>query len=319
MYKVLVIGAVNTTKHTINQLVKHGFDVVGVLGHEPKNIDRVSGWIDLKTQSQELNLEYKGFLKINDLDNINWAKSKKPDVIFAVGFSQLMQEEWLSMPRLGCIGFHPTNLPKGRGRAPLAWITIEKEIGSATFFLMGKGADDGPIFVQEIFEIKDEDDASTVELKIEESIKFALDKWLPQLKEGKWDPMPQDEAFASWYGKRSIEDGWIDWHNSASNIDRLIKASTHPHPGAYTYFKDKKLIIWKSELEQDIPIKGVVGRVLLTDAEKGSLVQCGEGLIWLNSIQIVDKTILKVGDKLGYNIEDEIYSIKQKLKILLNE
>ncbi|TDS65012.1 methionyl-tRNA formyltransferase [Myroides indicus] len=319
MHKILVIGAVNTTKHILNQLVKHGFNIVGVLGHEPAMIERVSGWTDLKTQAENLSIAYKGFVRINEIENIIWAKEKAPDIIFAVGFSQLISEEWLQMPSLGCIGFHPTYLPKGRGRAPLAWITLEQSIGSATFFLMGKGADDGPVFVQETFLVEKEDDATSVEQKIEKAIIKSLDKWLPELKKGVWEPIIQDEEEASWYGKRSLEDGNINWNNSANYIDRLIKASTHPHPGAYTYFKDAKVIIWKSEVETKIPIKGVVGRILLTDDKRGLLVQCGTGLVWLKNIEKTENLKINVGDKLGYNIEDEIFKIKSILKSLQNE
>ncbi len=313
MYKVLVIGAVNSTKHTLYQLNKHGFDIVGVLGHEPLNKNLVSGWVDLKVHSKKLSINYKGFNKINEFENIKWAFDKKPDLIFAVGFSQLMCKEWLEMPSLGCIGFHPTLLPKGRGRAPLAWITLEKSIGSATFFLMGNGADDGPIFIQKMFQVEENDDAKVVENKIETAIITSLEEWLPRLKLGFWDPKPQDEVAASWYGKRSIEDGIINWHNSAYYINRLIKASSMPHPGAYTYFKDNKLIIWKSEIEENLEIKGVVGRILLIDKKKGYLIQCGEGLIWINDLEFELTMKLNIGEKLGYNIEDEIYSIKKKL------
>lgn len=319
MYKVLVIGAVSSTKHTLYQLNKYGFDIVGVLGHEPLNKNLVSGWVDLKDHSKKLSINYKGFNKINDFENIIWALDKKPDLIFAVGFSQLMSQEWLEMPSLGCIGFHPTLLPKGRGRAPLAWITLEKSFGSATFFLMGNGADDGPIFIQKIFQVEDNDDAKMVENKIETAIISSLDEWLPRLKKGLWEPIPQDEDNASWYGKRSIEDGIINWQNSAYYINRLIKASSKPHPGAYTYFKDNKLIIWKSEIEYNIAIKGVVGRILLTDKIKGFLVQCGEGLIWINDLEFESSMKLNIGEKLGYNIEDEIYGIKKELKQIKHE
>ena len=254
MYRVLVIGAVNTTRHTLVQLIDHEFDIVGVLGHEPKYPSKISGWADLKEVSKGNDLNYKGFKKINDADNIEWAKKKKPDIIFAVGFSQLMKDDWLNMPTLGCIGFHPTNLPKGRGRAPIAWTVLEENKGSATFFLMGKGADDGPIFVQELFDVDKDDDAAIIESKIESAIKKSLKRWLPDLKKGIWDPTPQDDDKASWYGKRTQEDGVINWNDSAQYIDKLIKASTHPHPGAYTFLKDSKLIVWQCQLEDKIPI-----------------------------------------------------------------
>ncbi|MCI2227550.1 hypothetical protein MC378_00095 [Polaribacter sp. MSW13] len=314
MYKILVIGAVQTTAITIEMLTKHKFNIVGILGHEPNNIERVSGWSDLRTIANTNNLDYLGFKKINDNECVNWAVEKKPDIIFAVGFSQLLYNVWLQMPKLGCVGFHPTRLPEGRGRAPLAWITLEKKKGAASFFLMGEGADDGPIFTQSFFDVEENDDASKIEKKIGEHIKIALDNWLPELKNGNWNPIPQNHSLASWYGKRGPEDGWLNWGDSAKNLNRLIKASSKPHPGAYTYFNDSKVVIWKSQIENSIAIKGVVGRVLLINEDKGYLIQCGDGLLWLYDLEFEFDNTLKVGDKLGYNIEDEIYKFKKKLK-----
>lgn len=316
MNKILVIGSVRSTLITIQYLVKYNFEIVGILGYEPKSTINVSGWADLRTFSEESGLPFKGFIRINDNENLSWGYEKKPDIIFAIGFSQLLSEKWLKLPRIGCIGFHPTVLPKGRGRAPIAWIVLEQSKGSATYFLMGNGADDGPIFVQETFELSSSDDAKSVESKIEKAICTSLDRWLPDLKKGIWDPITQNHNDASYYGKRAPEDGIIFWNESAINVDRLIKASSYPHPGAYTYFNDQKLIIWESEIEVELPIKGVVGRVLQKDENKGFLVQCGNGLIWLKNIQASDDLNLKVGDKLGYNLEDEIFKLKSVFKKL---
>lgn len=315
MFNIGVIGAVNSTAVTIEKLDEYGFNVVGILGHEPEQKEKVSGWRDLGALARSLNIPYKGFKKINDRNHIDWLKEKNTDIIFAVGFSQLLNQEWLKLPKLGCIGFHPTQLPKGRGRAPLAWIVLEERKGAACFFLMGEGADDGPVFIQEPFYLKESDDATTVQTLILNSTKKALDNWLPQLKAGVWNPKPQDENFASWYGKRTPLDGLINWGNSASSIDRLIKASTRPHPGAYTFHKRKKLRIWNSSIETQIPIKGVIGRVLLKDQSKGCLVQCGEGLVWINQYSYDDESAcdLKVGQKLGFSVEEEIFKIWESI------
>ena len=112
MYNILVIGAVQTTAVTIEKLVEHQFNIVGVLGHEPKNQARVSGLSDLRSIAAKHNLDFRAFKGINHETHVNWAAEKKPDIIFAVGFSQLLHDVWLQMPKLGCIGFHPTKLPK---------------------------------------------------------------------------------------------------------------------------------------------------------------------------------------------------------------
>ncbi|SHG80636.1 methionyl-tRNA formyltransferase [Chryseobacterium vrystaatense] len=321
MYKILVIGAVNSTVQIIQKLVEHDLEVVGVMGHEPKDKDRVSGWADLSALSKELHISYKGFTKINDEEILNWAKEKQPDIIFAVGFSQLLHDQWFSVSKLGCIGFHPTKLPLGRGRAPLAWVTLEQTYGSATFFLMGKGADDGPVFTQSIFEVDENDDASDVEIKILKNIDLALDKWLPELKKGFWNPIPQCDHLASYYGIRKEEDGLINWNDGAHYINRLVKAASRPHPGAYTYCKDEKMTVWSCRKEKTIQFKGVIGRVLLKNEDGHLLIQTGDGLLWIEEYNFRDNALIpiNVGDKMGYNIEDEIYKIKSILKKLKDE
>lgn len=317
-YRVLVIGAVHTTALTLKGLVRHGFDVLGVLGHEPDRREAVSGWTDLRQVADQQGIEYRGFRKINESDHLSWARSLNPDIIFAVGFSQLLSEEWLMLPKLGCIGFHPTALPRGRGRAPLAWTVLEMEEGSASYFLMGAGADDGPVFNQVRFQIENHDDAGSVMKKIESAIDTCLNQWLPELKRGVWNPIPQDDGLATWYGKRGPEDGRIDWLQTNYSIDRLVKASTRPHPGAYTFYRDRKITIWSTTIEDKLPIRGVVGRILLVDPLKGALVQCGVGLIWImeTGCPESDNVAMRVGDKLGYSVEDEIHELRNQLRQL---
>ena len=308
--KVLVIGAVGTTALTIEMLQKHGFDIVGVLGQEPINKNRVSGLSDLATLCNRLNIEYQGYQKINDLKHLDWALQKNPEVIFAVGFSQLLSQQWLEMPIKGCIGFHPTVLPHGRGRAPVAWTILEGNNGAANFFLMGEGADDGPIFVQERFSITTEDDTESFVPKLRQAIIKALDRWLPNLKSGEWNPQYQDESCASYYGKREPCDSIVDWSKSAFDIDRLIKASTRPHPGAFTFFNQKVVTIWKSRLNTTLPYCGVIGRIL-TKENNSYLVQCGSNTtLWLVEIEYeINEYSFKVGDKFGslhQNIQDDL-------------
>lgn len=314
--KAGVIGAVGTTALTIKKLNKHGFDIVGVLGHEPRNRENVAGLTDLRTLSTELGLDFRGFIKINVPDNVNWMQERNPDIIFAVGFSQLLSQVWLDMPRLGCIGFHPTLLPKGRGRAPIAWMILEREAwGAANFFLMDEGADSGPIFVQEPYSILEEDDAESLGIKLKKAIEKALDRWLPKLKSGIWNPIPQNEDIATYFGKREPVDGMIKWDHSSADIDRLIKATTRPHPGAYSFLGKTLIRIWKSQEEKYLKIKGVTGRILMKKEEQ-LLVQCGKGLLWLTEYDYPDKPLPKVGQKLGLDLESELFMLMNQIELL---
>lgn len=295
--KVGVIGAVGTTKLTLLKLIEHDFEVIGVLGHEPKNRLRVSGIQDLKSVAAEYDIDYHGYQKINDPELIDWMKQRKPEIIFAVGFSQLLKEEWLCLAPKGCVGFHPTKLPKGRGRAPIAWLILEKGDGAASFFQMGMGADNGPVFVQEPFDVSSEDDAESLVQKVQNAIIVALDNWLPKLKHGEFHPIPQNHEIATEYGKRDPVDGQIDWSKEAEYIDRLVKASCRPHPGAFSSIEGHIIKIWKSRVVETNKLKGVEGRVLKVD-EDGVLVQTGRFCLLIKEYSNKKGLTLKVGDTL---------------------
>jgi methionyl-tRNA formyltransferase len=312
--KVGVIGAVGTTALTIRKLLEHGVEVSGVLGHEPKNTGKVSGLNDLRSLCAKLNLDYKPYSNINHETHINWFRLLDLDVIFAVGFSQILKEEWLQLAKNGCIGFHPTQLPKGRGRAPIAWLILEGKPGAATFFKMGMGADDGPIYIQEGFEVDSNDDVQSLVPKVQKAAANAIDKLIPKLKSGNWQSVPQNEDEATYYAKRDPIDGLINWNLKATEIDRLVKATTFPYPGAFSFVRGSIVKIWATDLETKLPIKGVIGRILQTDKDKGYLIQCGEGKLWIKSYKTAENVELKIGDLLGGNIPyDRIDEINNKL------
>jgi hypothetical protein len=61
----------------------------------------------------------------------------------------------------------------------------------------------------------------------------------------------QDHSRASYFGGRTPEDGRIDWRQPAEQIYNLIRAVTHPFPGAFTRWRDKKIFLWSSTVDVD--------------------------------------------------------------------
>lgn len=309
--KVGLIGGVNSSFITLKKLVEHKINITDVFGYEPSEGMIVSGYNNFNNFCNENNIKYHPFTRIND--QTKFIQKLKLDALFVVGLSQLVCDEIIESPTLGCIGFHPTLLPKGRGRAPLAWLVHEVQPGAATFFVITDVADAGPIFIQEPFEVEAGDDALSVENKILESIETALDKWLPEFKKGIWDPVPQNELESTEFGVRRPDDGLISWNLPASDIIRIIKTAASPHPGAYTFLGLNKIIINKANLEENVAIKGCVGRILKIRNDH-YLVQTGNGLIWINDCNSEVK--FKVGDRLGYLVEDEIFQLKKDLNTI---
>ena len=308
--KIAVIGGVTSTRLLIEKLHQHQFEDVHVFGYTPANTENVSGWVDLSDLADRNGYSFTHFARISDCTAI--ISQLEPELLFAVGLSQLIPDSILSVPRLGSVGFHPTALPKGRGRAPIAWLVLEQMDGAATFFSLREGVDDGPIFVQEPFKVNSEDTAATVEAKVLLAEGNALDRWLPQLAAGSMAAIEQDHTMATWYGRRTPEDGWINWHESAETLLRLISASTHPHPGAYTFRLDKKIYIFAAHLEKNHPELGVAGRILRVEKSGAFTVQCGERqVITVSEWEASSDWSPKVGELLGYYVEAEINNLRQ--------
>jgi methionyl-tRNA formyltransferase len=317
--RIVLAGSVSTSRFTLEALVRHQANVVGVLELRPDDPATVSGFARLHDVAEAAGIPCVSFQNINAPEIIAQVNAWRPDLLFVVGLSQLVKADLLAAPKLACVGFHPTHLPRGRGRAPVAWLVLDATPGAATFFVMDEGADSGPILVQEPFAVHATDDAGDVTKSLEQAIVRALDRWLPRLLEGEWNPQPQDDSQATYHAKRAPEDGWIDWTKSAGEIHALVRAATRPHPGAYSYLKDRKLLIWRAELDTTTPFRGVIGRILTTDSQHGALVQTGDGLLWLTETEWAEadaalpRPKLAVGQRLGYVIEDEVQRLKLRL------
>ena len=97
-------------------------------------------------------------------------------------------------------------------------------------------------------------------------------KNLNLILKGNISKIKQDESkFIENWPKRTPDDGQINWKQSAKKIHTLIRASTHPYPGAYTYFKKKKLVLWKSVLiDSSIKKPGEIMKISTNELEIGT-------------------------------------------------
>jgi methionyl-tRNA formyltransferase len=312
--RIVVAGSVSFSERTLRGLIRHGARVVGVLGLARAASPGVSDYADLGPVAAEAGIPFVEFRKINAPEVLEAVRSWQPDVLFVVGLSQMVEAPLMGLATRGAIGFHPTPLPRWRGRAPISWLTYDEQPGAATFFVIEERVDAGAIFVQEPFDVPRGAYAGEVVAAARDAIDRALDRWLPELLRGKWDPSPQDESLASWIGRRAPEDGLIEWRDSACDILRLVRAAARPYPGAYTYYRNRRLTVWRAVLSP-APFRGVSGRVL--DASNGLLVQTGDGLIGITEWELENadgiNPRIPVGTKLGYSIDHELNQLRSRV------
>ena len=211
--------------------------------HKAKN---KSGRIYLDNTSRKYNIQLLKVSHINDQEAIDSIITHEIDWLFIIGWSQIASEQILKAPKMGCIGIHPTLLPEGRGRAAIPWAIIKMlEITGVTMFRLDKGVDTGDIIRQQIIPITKNETATSLYKKVEEAHISLIRTTFPLLLKNKVELIKQDEKNATYWEGRTPADGELTGLMTVEEADRLVRATTHPYPGAFLKFPKKKLIVWQ--------------------------------------------------------------------------
>ncbi len=259
----------------LKALEKAGFDIQAVFTHtdDPNenhfysSVARLSADMELPVFAPE---------NVNHPLWIERIREMKPDVIFSFYYRDMLSEELLAIAPKGAFNLHGSLLPKYRGRAPINWALLKGEsVTGVTLHKMVAKADAGDIIAQEKVVITDTDTSLTLHAKVREAAEVLLDKTLPLIEAGSYKAVAQDESQATYFGRRTAEDGLINWNNSAKEVNCLIRAVTEPYPGAFTYLGARKMVIWRARVLDDNQGKPA-GTVLSSDPLR---IACGQGAI----------------------------------------
>ena len=235
---------------------------------------------------------------INAPETLAAVAALDPELIFVVGWSQLVRDEFIALARVGVFGMHPTLLPRHRGRAPIPWaiLTGLARTGVTLFEILDATADSGAIVGQAVVEIEPDETASTLFSRIADAHVELIREFVPRLIAGSAPRTPQDPARASTWHKRVPADGIIDWETRAPYLYDWVRAQTRPYPGAFTFLGDEKVIVWGA---QPVELAGAAPAGTIVEVRpEGPVVACGEGGLVLEEFQ-TDAGELVVGARLG--------------------
>jgi len=174
-------------------------------------------------------------------------RSVGPDLVLSCYYRSLLPPAALAVAPLGSFNVHGSLLPRYRGRAPVNWAVLngETETG-ATLHVMTARPDAGDIVDQEVVPIGPDDTACEVQARVCDAAVRVLDRQLDALASGRAPRRPQDPARATTFGKRRPEDGAFDWNRPAAEIHNLVRAVSHPYPGAFTPHGGRTLYVWRT-------------------------------------------------------------------------
>ena len=252
-------------------------EIVGVCSHRDDPEETVwSPSVAELARRHQLPLHLSSHL--DNEEGARFARACRPELILSIYYRALIPQPLLDLPTRGAFNMHGSLLPLYRGRAPINWALLEgaTETG-VTLHEMVARADAGAIVGQRRISIDPADDAPSLTEKATVAAVELLGRQLPRLVAGELQLRPQRLGDGFYRGRRSPEDGRIDWSWPAERVHNLVRALTQPWPGAFCYSGDRKLTIWQSE-----PLgSGESGRAGALSVGRQPSVLCGEGSLRL--------------------------------------
>ena len=278
---------------TLKELLRNGLRVSLVVlpcGRDTSGIENIA-------RKRKIPVTRPRHLKKNTVF-LSKLKRLAPQAFIVDSYDKLIPAEFLDIPAIGAYNFHEALLPKYRGQHIMNWALIngEKESG-LTVHRMTARFDEGGIVTQRRVRVEEWDDIDTLYEKICGTIPAAVKILAARLKKKSVRTKKQDFRKATYFHKRSPEDGRIDWNKSAKEIYYLIRALKKPWPNAFSCLGETRVSI-NDALPVDLRKRGasVPGEILRLKKRKYPFVICGDGRL----LEIREADIEPAGSALSH-------------------
>lgn len=322
--RILFVGGLYRGYRLAQRLLERGEDVVGAFVYEEDAHEdpKYSQQIAAQFAARKVWVQTTRKITRNELSLIR--DCLVPDVIFCLGWRTLIPMDVIQSAPLGGIAVHDSLLPRLRGFAPTNWGMIlgYDQLG-ATLFQLTDSVDAGDIYFQQAIRPESDESYESIQQRIADVSVRLFEQYLDVARSGTPVGRPQNHADATYTCARSPADGEIDWHDSSTNIARLIRALGPPAPGAFTYFRGSKLTIVAADAvgnprnyEGRIP-----GRMVDRDAASGWVdVLCGEGVLRIERVRTADggeqsaaSVVRSFRESLGLNPSQAIFELTERV------
>ena len=286
--KLIAIGRSRFLYDSIKYLVSRGFEFKAIITEEANDE------YDVKQRDfEDLSLEIGAacFVTKNIVqDEIrNFLKKQKIKVAISVNWKYTLPQDFLDLFECGILNFHLGNLPDYKGNATANWSIINGEDHIyGNIHRMERELDVGDVLSRKRIPI-------TQQTYVGDILKQA-GKEVPMLYE---DALEKAMTLPDFYEVRGslrglrcyprlAEDSQINWLESLETIHRIVRASSKPYSGSFSYLNGQKVIIWRADQiipeEKYLAIPGHV--VALKKDSKKVWVACGDGFLELSEIEV---------------------------------
>ncbi len=229
------------------------------------------------------------------------------DVFVVISFGVILPEALLNIPKTAALNVHSSLLPKYRGPAPIHWAILNGDTETGvTVMRMAPTLDTGDILLQKKTEILPQENEPILHDRLAVLGAQTLLEALQFLESGDAHFVPQEEALATYARKITKDDGRIRWNEPVKLIHDRVRALSG-WPGAFTFLKEKRILIHQTTIAAKKKSSGLAGQVLTASKDGGILVAAGNGILRVEVLQLEGKkqlsaaqflqgSALKVGD-----------------------
>ena len=288
---------------TLSLLVEQNYSLSGVVTQpdRPQGRGRVLQPSPVKTFALAHHLPILQPERVRGDDFLKTFRLLSPDMVVLAAFGQILPNEIIDGPKMGCLNIHPSLLPIYRGAAPINWAIIrgERKTG-VTIMQMAEELDAGDMIMQQETTIGADETFDQLHDRLARLGAELLVKAIEMTVRGTAARLAQDGTKATYAPMLKKEDGLIRWERDVDSIVNLIRGLASS-PGAYTFLEGKKLKVFgaKGEKRATGEPPGTVAR-----REEASLtVSAGNGYVHLQDVQMESKKRMAVQDFLrGYQV-----------------
>lgn len=212
-------------------------------------------------------------------------KDKPVEYIFSINYIFIIEDNLIKHSGKYSINLHGSLLPKYRGRTPHVWAIINgEEMTGVTAHLMVPDCDAGDIVIQTVVPIDRNDTGNNILERFNRLYPEIILEIIYKDQKNNLQFIKQDESKATYFGKRTPDDGMIDWNWQKERIFNWVRAQADPYPGAFSTFGEERVIIDKISFS-DVGFKSDTPNGQILEISPIVLVKTPNGVVALDKIR----------------------------------
>jgi methionyl-tRNA formyltransferase len=201
--------------------------------------------------------------------------SHKSKLAVLAAYGRIIPQTVLDQFPLGILNVHPSLLPAHRGPTPIEQTILDGVVKTGVSIMhLTAGMDEGPVYKQKTVHLKGRETKSELTKQLHQLGAEMIAEVLPAIAEGTLQPRNQSHPDRATYShKLSKEDGVMDWHKSAEQLEREVRAFAG-WPNSRTTLAGKDVIITEAavvSLDGEPGSTIVEGRRLIVACKEGAL------------------------------------------------